>query len=1256
MLAPRHFSLLMLTVVTGCGGCQDTSNPPATRDGAPDGVVVGDANGTSTGNADTVTKRPTEGYHPGRFVSLPSRWTGVEFAHQLDPGEPRRRLYHSSFAAGGVAIGDVDGDGLPDLFLVGTTQPNQLYRNLGDLRFEEVVDGNINAGDAWGTGAAMVDIDNDGDLDIYVCNYDSPNQLYLNDGTAKFTESAAEWNLDIVDACLMPSFADYDRDGDLDLYLLNNRYYRAEGRPSSDGPSSTVFEVTNGTARVLDEFQRYYELKRGDNQRITFEEYGRHDRLLRNEGQQFQDVTDISGIQGRGLGLSATWWDSNDDGWPDLYVCNSSDNPDRYYLNNQDGTFSERIATDMPHTTWSSMGSCAGDVNNDGRLDLFAVDISATTHYAQKTTIGPLSTEPLEPLTRPPPQYMRNALFLNSGTPRFMELAYQAGVAHSDSSWAPILCDFDNDGWLDLFVSNGAVRSFNSLDRPITDEMLVESTEWDLFADEEPRPEENLAFANQAAGEAPKFHETGRTWGLDNVGISMGAATGDLDGDGDMDLVVINMNQAVSIYRNDVNDGHGLTVKLTGTQSNRFGVGAKVELQTSSGTQTRTLTPYSGFLGSHQPILHFGGSESDAPVSLRITWPSGVVQSIEHIPTQGTMTVEESAVNAMNDGQRKLHVSRTEPREPLFLRRPFPETVTHRERRYDDFQRQPLLPYRLSQLGPGLAVGDVNGDGFDDLFLGGAAGQPGTLLLTEAGQFVPQDSAAFAADRESEDMGCLFFDVDGDEDLDLYVASGGVETDLDSAALQDRLYLNDGQGHFERAPHGQLPANLSSSSTVVADDFDRDGDLDLFVGTRVRPNHYPLSGASRLLRNDGGRLVDASDLVAPDLKQAGMVTGAIWSDVDLDGWRDLLVTTDWGPIRLYRNHKGQLHEATQAAGLADRLGWWTGITGRDLDGDRDIDFIVTNFGWNTKYGVNQLPVLLYYGDFENNGDNHLVEAIHRDGIPYPVRGLNHSTAAMPSLSKRFQTFHDFALADLEKVYTPQCLDEAKRFEVNELATGMLINLGDGTFKLRFGVPGGLTSNLAQIAPSFGCVVSELNGDGVPDVFLAQNFHSPQPTTGNMDGGVGLLMIGSSTTAPHELASVWPCDSGLVVPGDAKSAVLGDFDNNGAIELIVAQNNGTPLRFEQTTSELAGEPIQVQLTGAAGNRQAIGARVTVVTKDGASQTAEIHAGSGYLSQSSTRITFGSSNLEAVETIVVHWPDGSHDVHSGKNIRAYRFEKE
>lgn len=1229
------FAMLVLAFVAGCNRLgESTGHEPADQEAASDGAL---SPGISAAPLSVPGKAGPAIQGSQLFTRLLPDTTGVDFVNPIDTSHPMKFLYSSSMACGGAAIGDLNGDGRPDIFLTGGPKANRLYLQDGDWKFRDATEqAGVGGGEAWGVGAAIVDIDGDRDLDIYVCNYRSPNQLYVNDGKGAFAERAAEFGLDINDASHTPSFCDYDADGDLDLYLLTNRMYRREGEPQLTDAfvtdvSGRFVRDSDGRPVVREAFKAYYDAVQAGENTYNLDVVGRPDYLLRNEGgAKFNDVTRDAGIAGRGHGLSAVWWDYDRDGWTDLYVGNDFDEPDALYRNRGDGTFEDVIGQTVSHTSWFSMGADFGDLNNDGYADFLIADMAGTSHYKQKTAMGSMGDKYWFMQHADPPQLMRNMLFLGTGSARFMEAANLAGLAKSDWTWAVKLCDLDNDGRLDVYITNGMTRNFNEKDDPKALARRPGQTQWDRYEHLPPMKERNLAYRN--LGDL-RFQDIAKEWGLDHLGVSFAAAHADLDRDGDLDLVVANVDEPVGMWRNDGATGHRVLVKFVGAGGNTQGLGARVRLRAKkSGEQLGELSLARGYMSANEAVLHFGLGDDDRIEELEVSWPSGHKQTFADLAADQLYTIAEPTGDPPPRG-------RPQPAATLFAESQALSELVHAETPYDDFAREPLLPNKLSQLGPGMAWGDVDGDGDDDLYLGGAKGKPGRLAINHGnGQFRATATQAvegadvppWVADRECEDMAPLFFDADGDGDLDLYVVSGGVECDGEDDALRDRLYVNDGKGNFSRAPEGTLPDLRDSGSVACAADWDRDGDLDLFVGGRVIPGKYPLPAPSRLLRNDGGKFADAADEFAQGLKETGLVTAAVWSDADGDGWLDLLVAHEWGPVKLFHNDGGKrLVERTQEVGLADYSGWFNGLAARDLDNDGDIDYVATNFGLNTKYHASrEKPALLYYGDFENNGKMHLVEAEYEGKTLFPVRGRSCSSASMPFIKEKFGNYHEFALASLQDIYTPDCLAKAHRFAATALESAVLLNDG-GRFRWR------ALPRMAQTAPSFGAAIADVDGDGKPDVYLAQNFFHPQIETGRMGGGVSMLLRGRGD---GEFDAVLAGQSGLVAPGDSKSLTTADVNGDGALDFVVGVNDGPVQAFERRPVT-TNRTIAVRLSGAAGNPTAIGSRVAVHLDDGSRQTAEIQAGSGYLSQSSPTLAFGVPQGRRVAKIDVAWPDGS-----------------
>ena len=1203
------------------------------------------------------------------FTAIPAHQSGVTMRHRLLADHPRAYLYFSGFACGSVAIGDVNGDGRPDLFFTSGPDMNRLYVQTDqalvfrDATEQSGVSGRMPGGEIpWAAGAAMVDLNHDGHLDIFACNYDTPNQLFINDGRGRFTEQAATWGLDIVDASLVPAFMDVDGSGELALYLLTNRYERPGGRPAKP-----PVEIVAGRPRILPEFQKYYGLKKRGLGNFHVDAVGRPDRLLVVERdaagkRTYRDVSRQAGLAADGAhGLSATWFDYDSDGRLDLYVCNDFTDPDWLYRNEGQGPdgvvcFKNVLPETVPITTWSSMGADAADINNDGLLDLVAGDMASTTHYDAMINTGPLADRLDTLLHSWPGQTMRNTMFLNTGTGRFLETAYLSGIAQTDWTWAVKLADFDNDGRVDLFITNGSSRNYTDADSPFSTEMYVGHTDWDLLRNEPPRKEKNLAFRNV---DGLRFENVSRSWGLDHLGMSYGAATGDLDGDGDLDLVVCNLDETVSIYRNEgVKDHHWLGVRLRGTASHAQGWGARVRVKTASGWRIRQMNPATGFASCNDPTLHFGlGANSTIDV-VEVHWPSGRLQRVERPAANQVLEI----VELTTDRGASSEPARSVP--SLFVDvHDLGLDYRHRETPYDDFAREPLLPGKLSQLGPGIAVGDANVDGYDDVFLGGAAGQAGALFIQGGNGRFTRIAGSWDQDADCEDMGAVWFDVDGDGRLDLYVVSGGVEGFEGDRMFEDRLYLNTtrpgGPPRFTKAAPASLPNTRQAGSAVCAADFDADGDLDLFVGSRCIPGRYPQTPRSMLLRNDSTpgkpKLVDVADELAPGLAAAGLVTAALWSDVDADGHPDLLVVSEWGPVKLFHNQRGMRFEPARNAGLDQRTGWWNGIAAGDFDADGRLDFLITNIGLNTKYGAASpaRPSLLLAGDVIAGGGYQLIEAQVGPGGLLPVRPRGAMVNAMPQLGQKFPTHRAYSAANLTEMFGADALRRSLRLAATEFRSGVLLNRstrGQPAFVWQ------ALPDLAHVSPSYGIATADFNGDGRIDAVLAQNLFTREPETGPWRGGLGQLLVSTPPTLrgarggeigeAHEpspnpslegrgsvLVPISPKESGIVIPGDAKGAATLDLNNDARPDLLVAQNDNA---FVSLANRSPRNWLTLRLVGANGT-PAIGARVIMSFADGRTSAHELSAGSGYLSQSAAEVSIGLGGA-APQRAEIHWPGG------------------
>ena len=1056
-----------------------------------------------------------------RFQELSAADTGLTVANVYnDPrmwGE-RFREFTLGAVETGLAVADFDRDGWADIYVVSKNGPCALYRQVAPFKFTDIA---AAAGVACAdpaapkVGATAVDINQDGWPDLYVCRYDAPNLLFVNNGDGTFTERAHAYGLDIRDSSVMATFADYDGDGFLDCYLVTN---------------------------ILD-FAR--------------SPLGQRDYLFHNNGNgTFTDVTTAAGIWGLSQGHTAIWFDANQDGWPDLYVANDFETPDHFYLNQGDGTFVDVVDRRLPHVPYFSMSADAGDLNNDGLVDLMVSDMRDHTrqeYVAGMEEVGRGLGE-MDRVTELVPQYVWNTVFLGTGTDRYQEAAHLTGMVATGWTWTTRFADLDNDGREDVFFTTGMIRNLIDPDlvarQNAAPTLAARAAVWKAAP---PRRERTIACHN--LGDL-RFEDVSAAWGLAHLGISFGCAFVDFDHDGALDAVFVNQDGPPTLLRNDTATGHSVEFKLAGRAPNRDGIGAELRVVTAAGAQVRQLYGEHGVVTSELPVVHFGLGDDTVVRELTVRWPSGAVQVLADLPADCFYTITEPEPPEGRPPHRGPAVRQTPAGEALFAENAHGAGLDYASaaRPFDEFFRQRLLPRRLGLQAPALAVADVNGDGIDDVFVSGALGQAGTLYLGRPdGRFVPGPRQPWADAREADDTGAVFLDTNGDGHVDLFIAAGGVAYDEGDGRLNDRLYLGDGRGGFTPAPAGAVPADGASTTACAAADFDGDGRIDLFVGGRLVPGKWPDPPRSFLYRNAGGRFEDVTDQLAPGLREAGLVTAAAWADVDGDRRPDLVLAIEWGPVKIFRNTGHGFEDATGRLGLSGVTGWWSALTVADVNGDGRPDLIAGNVGLNTKYSATPAaPAVLFAGDLDGSGRDAILEAGYdTDGRLYPRRGRSKLATTFPWIRTKFPTYASFSRATVEDIFPPERLRAARRLAATELASGIFLQQADGTFRF---AP---LPRAAQLAPINGFVFTDLDGDGQPDLCCVGNFFGPEPMTGRFDGGVSLLLRGDGRGG---FTPVLPGESGLLVPGDARAVMrLAPLNAAGGPRIVVAQSQG-PLQL------------------------------------------------------------------------------------------------
>ena len=1061
------------------------------------------------------------------FKKVPPTLSKINFKNTIIEDENFNIFVYSNFNnGGGVAVGDINNDGLQDIFFTSNQNANGLFLNKGNLVFEDITKkAKVEGNSEWYTGATFVDINSDGLLDLYVCKSglyrNRKNELYINNGDLTFTEQASKYGIADNGFSTHSTFFDADNDGDLDLYVLNHPPVAYAG---IDAKNSARLKPT---AEITDQFYR-------------------------NEGNgNFVHAGNRVGIRERlyAYGLSVTASDLNNDGWTDLYVTNDYSEPDLIYFNNGNGTFTERVKETTKHIPAFGMGADIADFNNDSYVDILALDMMPEDNRRKKTEMGGMNPELFWRHVELGYhyQYMQNVLHLNNGAMEngmttFSDVGPMAGVTDTDWSWSALFADLDNDGWKDLFITNGFLRTIRNNDFiNAVVEKRKKLTSLEKLAMVPSEKLVNYVYKNN--GDLT-FTKKVKEWGVEYAGYSNGAAYADLDNDGDLDYIINNINDYALLYENrasNLGTNNYLQVTFEGKENNKFGIGTKVKIKTGEIEQYQELSLSRGFQSSVPPLLHFGLGEANKIDEIEITWLGGKKEILTNIKANQKMVIRES--------DAKVHKPvKKEKRLFADISKELNINHKHIENKYDDFKLEVLLPHKMSNFGPGLAVGDVNGDKLDDFFVGGAMGQSGEIFIQQKnGKFKKSNSSALKSDKKYEDLGAAFFDANGDGILDLYIVSGGNEQKNGSSFYQDRLYLNNGKGSFVKA--NSLPKITSSGSCVKPADFDGDGDIDLVIGGRVEAQKYPFPGKTMLLENTGNQngipiFKDVTESIAPGLENIGLITDAIWTDFNGDGNLDMIVVGEWMEPRFFLSENGKFTDVTESTGLKNTMGWWFSINQGDFDNDGDIDYIAGNLGLNYKYKATpDEPFRVYASDFDNNGRSDIVLGYFNDEVCYPVRGRTCSSQQIPGIKKKFENYETFANATVVDIYGKENLDNSLLYEAKNFATSYIENKGNGKFEIH------KLRNEAQMSSVNSIVIRDFNKDGNLDLVLAGNLYASEVETVRNDASIGMYLEGDGKGNFTPIPFV---KSGLMIPNDAKE--LAEIDTPNGKIILVANNN------------------------------------------------------------------------------------------------------
>ncbi len=1076
-----------------------------------------------------------------KFRLISSKESGITFRNTLKESLEFNIFNYMYFYNGaGVAVGDLNGDGLMDTYFTANQEPNKLYINEGNFKFKDVTEAaGVEGFKGWSTGVTIVDVNSDGKLDIYVgflgdhLIFKGKNQLFINEGNdangiPQFKDRAVEYGLDLVGFATQASFFDFDRDGDLDMFMLNHSIHE------------------NGTF--------------GTSKGLRFKSHPlAGDKLLRNDNNRFVDITKEAGIYdnaiGYGLGIVAS--DVNLDGWIDIYIGNDFHENDYLYINQKDGTFKELLEKSMNHTSRYTMGVDFADFNNDAFPDLIAMDMLPHDNFILKSSAAEDAYDMVDFKLNYGYnyQYSRNTLQLNQHDGTFSEIGLFSGIYATDWSWSTLFADFDLDGHKDIMVANGILRRSNDLDyiNFISGDSIQMKLKFDMTEKEvemiKKMPQIKIANFLYQNNRDSTFTDRAADWGMDQISYSSGAAYADFDNDGDLDLVINNVNDEPFLYENRTignkasQPGNFISIKLKGKQGNLFGIGAKVIIYQKGKLQIQECMPTRGYQSSVDYRLNFGLGSSDAIDSIKVIWTDDSFQVMRNVKGNQWLTMNQS------DALGHFDYSMFHKSKPMFqnstasLAIPF----KHRENKFIEFNREALMPHMVSAEGPEAVVADVNGDGLEDIFIGGAKWQmPGLFLQTASGSFKPSHQKAIELDSVQEDVDAIFADVDNDKDQDLIVVSGGNEFNDSSEYMKPRLYLNNGKGEFSKSDG--LPVIYTTGGCISASDFDKDGDIDLFFGSRSVPWNYGIKPDSYLLENNGaGVFKDISDQRAPALRKAGLIKDSKWVDIDGDGDEDLLLAGEWMPITVLLNDKGSFIPLTLAgSGLEETYGFWNTIETADFDKDGDLDLIAGNLGLNSKLRTSvKEPITLYVKDFDNNGTVEQIMTHFVDGVEYPFNTRDEMVKQMPGLKKKYLSYANFAKASVSDIFAPEQLNSAEKLMVNMFESAYFENLGNGKFKKI------ILDKPAQFSTINTFIVEDVDHDGSLDVLAGGNFYPINIQLGRYDASYGLFMKGNDK---GQLKSTAPFESGFSVKGELRD--LQRINVKGRAYYLAIRNNDT----------------------------------------------------------------------------------------------------